>query len=143
MLKEECGLGNVEIATGGLSIPKIGVTDLAYRIARQFGLRVIEPQPGLVPLTFDSAAWQPFLPLAGVALSVEVETGEKKNRGEFKEDLLFTHRGLSGPAILQISSFWKPGTSLRLNLLPEIDAAKKLIDGKNTIKKNPGNVFAQ
>ncbi|MFJ2987845.1 NAD(P)/FAD-dependent oxidoreductase [Collimonas sp. NPDC087041] len=134
---------NVVIATGGLSIPKIGATDFAYRIARQFGLRMVEPQPGLVPLTFDSAAWQPFLPLAGIALPVEVETGDKKARGEFREDLLFTHRGLSGPAILQISSFWKLGTPLRLNLLPEIDVAETLIDGKTTIKKNIGNVFAQ
>ncbi|WP_395827510.1 NAD(P)/FAD-dependent oxidoreductase [Collimonas sp.] len=133
----------VVIATGGLSIPKIGATDFAYRIARQFGLRIIEPQPGLVPLTFDSAAWQPFLPLAGIALLVEVKTGEKKARGEFKEDLLFTHRGLSGPAILQISSFWKPGTPLRLNLLPDIDVAETLIDDKTSVKKNLGNIFAQ
>ncbi|HWX02840.1 NAD(P)/FAD-dependent oxidoreductase [Collimonas sp.] len=134
---------NVVIATGGLSIPKIGATDFAYRIARQFGLRMVETQPGLVPLTFDSAAWQPFLPLAGIALPVEVVTGDKKNRGEFREDLLFTHRGLSGPAILQISSFWKSGTPLQLDLLPEIDIAKTLIEGKSSIKKNLGNVFAQ
>ncbi|WP_442782537.1 NAD(P)/FAD-dependent oxidoreductase [Collimonas fungivorans] len=134
---------NVVIATGGLSIPKIGATDFAYRIARQFGLRMIEPQPGLVPLTFDAAAWQPFLPLAGIALPVEVETGDKKNRGEFKEDLLFTHRGLSGPAILQISSFWESGAPLQLNLLPEIDVTQTLLDGKTSIKKNLGNLFAQ
>ena len=134
---------NVVIATGGLSIPKIGATDFAYRIARQFGLRMVETQPGLVPLTFDSAAWQPFLPLAGIALPVEVITGDKKNRGEFREDLLFTHRGLSGPAILQISSFWKNGTPLLLNLLPDIDLTKTLTEGKSSIKKNLGNVFAQ
>ncbi|WP_211452174.1 NAD(P)/FAD-dependent oxidoreductase [Collimonas antrihumi] len=134
---------NVVIATGGLSIPKIGATDFAYRIARQFDLGVIEPQPGLVPLTFDVAAWQPFLPLAGIALPVEVGTGDKKSRGEFKEDLLFTHRGLSGPAILQISSFWKAGTPLSLNLLPEIDVVSTLIEGKTSVKKNLGNVFAQ
>ncbi|AMO94032.1 flavo, HI0933 family protein [Collimonas fungivorans] len=134
---------NVVIATGGLSIPKIGATDFAYRIARQFGLRVVEPQPGLVPLTFDAADWQPFLPLAGIALPVEVETGDKKTRGEFKEDLLFTHRGLSGPAILQISSFWKSGAPLQLNLLPEIDVTQTLLDGKTSIKKNLGNIFAQ
>ncbi|MGB7195769.1 MAG: NAD(P)/FAD-dependent oxidoreductase [Collimonas pratensis] len=134
---------NVVIATGGLSIPKIGATDFAYRIARQFGLRMVETQPGLVPLTFDSAAWQPFLPLAGIALPVEVVTGDKKSRGEFREDLLFTHRGLSGPAILQISSFWKSGMPLLLNLLPEVDVAEVLIEGKSSIKKNLGNVFAQ
>ncbi|MFC5475952.1 NAD(P)/FAD-dependent oxidoreductase [Paraherbaspirillum soli] len=134
---------NVVIATGGLSIPKIGATDFAYRIARQFDLRLIEPRPALVPLTFDHAGWQPFLPLAGIALPVEVQTGEKKTRGEFREDLLFTHRGLSGPAILQISSFWKTGTPLVLNLLPEIDVAETLINGKTSIKKNLGNLFAQ
>lgn len=134
---------NVVIATGGLSIPKIGATDFAYRIARQFDLRVIEPQPGLVPLTFDASAWEPFLPLAGIALPVEVETGEKKGRCGFKEDLLFTHRGLSGPAILQISSFWKSGAPLLLNLLPEIDVSQTLIDSKTSTKKNLGNVFAQ
>ncbi len=135
--------GSIVIATGGLSIPKIGATDFAHRIAKQFGLKLIEPRPGLVPLTFDSGGWQPFVPLAGIALQVEVETGEKKSKGRFKEDLLFTHRGLSGPAILQISSFWQPGTPLTLNLLPEIDVADMLIQGKSSIKKNLGNHLSQ
>ena len=134
---------NVVIATGGLSIPKIGATDFAYRIARQFDLKLVQPRPGLVPLTFDSAAWQSLVELAGIALQVEVETGVKKERGYFLEDLLFTHRGLSGPAILQISSFWQPGTPLVINLLPEIDVAAYLIEGKSTLKKNLGNVLAQ
>ncbi len=103
---------SVVIATGGLSIPKIGATDFAFRIAKQFGLKLIEPRAALVPLTFDEKAWQPFVPLSGIALEVEVETGERKNRGSFKEDLLFTHRGLSGPAVLQISSFWQAGYSI-------------------------------
>ena len=133
----------VVIASGGLSIPKIGATDFAYRIAKQFGLKLIEPRPALVPLTFDDDAWEPFLPLAGVALPVDIETGEKKGRGYFREDLLFTHRGLSGPAVLQISSFWQPGTALRLNLLPEIDVAQALIDNKGTIRKDLGNHLAQ
>jgi len=135
--------GKLVIASGGLSIPKIGATDFAYRIARQFGLKVIEPRPALVPLTFDDDAWEPFVPLAGVALPVDIETGEKKGRGYFREDLLFTHRGLSGPAVLQISSFWQPGTALRLNLLPEIDVAQALIGNKGAIKKNLGNHLAQ
>jgi hypothetical protein len=135
--------GNVVIATGGLSIPKIGATDFAYRIARQFDLKLVQTRPGLVPLTFDSAAWQSLAELAGIALQVEVETGIKKERGYFLEDLLFTHRGLSGPAILQISSFWQPGTPLSINLLPEIDVAAYLIEGKSTLKKNLGNVLAQ
>lgn len=139
----EIGAGSVVIATGGLSIPKIGATDFAYRIARQFGIKLIEPSPALVPLFFDEAAWQPFVPLAGIALPVEVETGQKKARGHFREDLLFTHRGLSGPAVLQISSFWQPGTALTLNLLPEVDVAAELVQNKNAIKKNLGNHLAQ
>jgi len=134
---------NLVIATGGLSIPKIGATDFAFRIAKQFGLKLIDPRPALVPLTFDEAAWQPFVPLAGIALPVDIETGEKKNRGYFREDLLFTHRGLSGPAVLQISSFWEPGAALTLNLLPEIDLAQELIEGKSSVKKNLGNYLAQ
>ena len=134
---------SVVIATGGLSIPKIGATDFAYRIAKQFDLKMVEPRPGLVPLTFDLASWEPFVPLAGIALPVEVETGVKKARGYFKEDLLFTHRGLSGPAILQISSFWEPGTPLIINLVPEVDIAEALIQGKSSSKKNLGNQLAQ
>jgi predicted Rossmann fold flavoprotein len=131
------------IATGGLSIPKIGATDFAYRVARQFDLKLVEARPGLVPLTFDHAHWQPFVPLAGIALEVDIDTGEKKSRGHFREDLLFTHRGLSGPAVLQISSFWQPGTPVRLNLLPEMDVGEALTQGKAAIRKNLGNVIAQ
>ncbi|RZI43600.1 NAD(P)/FAD-dependent oxidoreductase [Herbaspirillum sp. HC18] len=134
---------HVVIATGGLSIPKIGATDFAFRIAKQFGLKLIEPRPGLVPLTFDSASWEPFIPLAGISLEVDIEAGEKKSRTRFREDLLFTHRGLSGPAVLQISSFWQPGAPLTLNLVPETDVAQTLIDGKTSIKKNLGNILAQ
>jgi hypothetical protein len=139
----EIQAASLVIATGGLSIPKIGATDFAYRIARQFELKLIEPRPGLVPLTFDGKAWQSLTELAGIALEVEVETGVKKERGYFLEDLLFTHRGLSGPAILQISSYWKPGAPLTLNLLPQLDVAETLIDGKGSIKKNLGNILAQ
>ena len=138
---------SVVIATGGLSIPKIGATDFGYRIATQFGLQLVEPRPGLVPLTFDGPAWEAFAPLAGIALEVEVSTGSGKGkgalRGHFREDLLFTHRGLSGPAILQISSYWQPGTPIVLNLLPETDLAQVLIEGKGTLKKQLGNVLAQ
>jgi predicted Rossmann fold flavoprotein len=138
---------NVVVASGGLSIPKIGASDLGYRIAAQFGLNVVEPRAGLVPLTFDGPSWQPFAPLAGIALEVDVETGSGKGRGAkrgyFREDLLFTHRGLSGPAILQISSYWQPGTPIVLNLLPEMDVAQVLIEAKSTLKKQLGNVLAQ
>jgi predicted Rossmann fold flavoprotein len=102
------------IATGGLSIPKIGATDFGYRVARQFGLRIVEPRPALVPLTFEAAAWAPFAELAGVALPVWVTGGG----AVFDEDLLLTHRGLSGPAILQISTYWEAGAPLELDLAP-------------------------
>lgn len=138
---------NVVVATGGLSIPKIGATDLGYRIARQFDLKIVDTRPGLVPLTFDGPSWQPFVPLAGIALEVEVETGSRKGKGarygHFREDLLFTHRGLSGPAILQISSYWQPGTPIVLNLLPEMDVAEELIASKTTLKKQLGNILSQ
>lgn len=143
---------SVVIATGGLSIPKIGATDLGYRIAKQFDLQVVEPRPGLVPLTFDGPSWEAFAPLAGIALEVDVSTGGGKGKGKgakgntgghFREDLLFTHRGLSGPAILQISSYWQPGTPIVLNLLPDMDVAEELISSKTTVKKQLGNVLAQ
>jgi predicted Rossmann fold flavoprotein len=138
---------SVVIATGGLSIPKIGATDFGYRIAEQFGLRMVEPRPALVPLTFDAESWAPFAPLSGISLEVDVETGSLKGRNpdgaRFREDLLFTHRGLSGPAILQISSFWQPGAPIVINLLPEMDVAQALVEGKQTIKKQLGNVLSQ
>ena len=134
---------SVVIATGGLSIPKIGATDFGYQVARQFGLKIIETRPALVPLTFDHAAWQPFVPLSGIALEVEVETGEGKSRGHFREDLLFTHRGLSGPAVLQISSYWQPGAPLNLNLAPDARLAELLKQCKGTSKKNLANTLLQ
>ena len=133
---------SVVIASGGLSIPKIGATDFAFRIAKQFDIPVIAPLPALVPLTFDAESWQVFVPLAGISLEVEIETGTKKQRGHFREDLLFTHRGLSGPAVLQISSYWQEGNEIRINLLPEIDLSERLIHEKSTSRKNLGNVLA-
>ncbi len=127
------------VATGGLSIPKIGASDWGHRIARQFGHRIVEPRPGLVPLTFAAADWAPFADLAGLALPVRVATGSKPARGEFLEDLLFTHRGLSGPAVLQISSHWRPGQMLELDLLPGIDLAAALREAKQRSRKQLGN----
>ena len=138
----EIHAASVVIATGGLSIPKIGATDFAYRIAQQFDIPMIAPTPALVPLTFDATSWQAFVPLAGIALEVELETGTKKQRGYFREDLLFTHRGLSGPGVLQISSYWKEGEPITINLLPEVELAEQLIHEKSTSKKNLGNVLA-
>jgi len=125
----------VVIATGGLSIPKIGATDFGYRIARQFDLKIIEPRPALVPLTFDGAAWAPYAGLAGLALPVQIETGAKQQRMAFLEDLLFTHRGLSGPAVLQISSYWKPATPIRINLAPQRELLPLLQEAKLRSRK--------
>ncbi len=131
------------IATGGLSIPKIGATDFAFRIAKQFDIPLVDTQPGLVPLTFDANGWQPFVPMAGISLEIDIEAGDKKQRGRFREDVLFTHRGLSGPAVLQISSYWRSGMALMLNLLPAIDVGQQLIDEKTRIKKTLGNWLSQ
>ncbi|HSI54236.1 MAG TPA: NAD(P)/FAD-dependent oxidoreductase [Ramlibacter sp.] len=133
---------HVVIATGGLSIPKIGATDFGYRIAKQFGLRVVEPRPALVPLTFDGEGWAPYSQLAGLSLPVAIETGEKKTRMVFNEDLLFTHRGLSGPAVLQISSYWTPGQPIRINLAPEVDLQAELLRAKARSRKLIANELA-
>ena len=118
------------IATGGLSIPKIGATDFAHRVARQFGHKIIEPRPALVPLTFAGDAWKPFATLAGVASEVRIETSGPYGAAAFNEDLLFTHKGLSGPAILQSSTFWQTGSVLEIDLLPGIDVGAQLIAAK-------------
>jgi len=133
----------VVIATGGMAIPQLGATDFGLKIARQFGLKVIEPRPALVPLTFDSAQWAPFAALAGVALEAGVSTGGKRGGGAFVEDLLFTHRGLSGPAILQISSYWQPGAALTVDLAPGRDMARELIAAKPGARQQVGNTLAQ
>jgi predicted Rossmann fold flavoprotein len=130
------------VATGGLSIPKIGASDWGYRIAEQFGLRLVPRRPGLVPLTFDGDAWAPYAQLAGLALPVGIETGDKKNRMHFDEDLLFTHRGLSGPAVLQISSYWADNSPIRLNLAPEVNLPERLQEAKQRSKKLLGNELA-
>jgi predicted Rossmann fold flavoprotein len=133
---------SVVVATGGLSIPKIGATDFGYRVARQFGLRLVEPRPALVPLTFDGEAWTPYAQLAGLALPVQIETGTKKDRMAFNEDLLFTHRGLSGPAVLQISSYWQAGSAIRLNLAPATDLPDALARAKLQSRKRIANELA-
>jgi len=122
----------VVIATGGLSIPQVGATDFGYRLARRFGHRIVDTRPGLVPLTFDAASWTPWSTLAGVSLPVAVELGAGRSRVRFEEDLLFTHRGLSGPAILQISTPWRPGVEIRIDLVPGDDPARALLDAKHT-----------
>ncbi len=130
------------VATGGLSIPKIGATDFGFKLARQFGLKVVEPHPALVPLTFDGNAWAPFADLAGLAMPVAISTGEKKQRTTFHEDLLFTHRGLSGPAVLQISSYWQPGQPLHIDLHPEAALLPPLQEAKARSRKLLPNELA-
>ena len=139
----------VVIATGGLSIPKIGATDLGYRIARQFGLRMVEPRAGLVPMTFDGEGWTPYAQLAGLALPVLVKAvpadatpRQQKKAVLFSEDLLFTHRGLSGPAILQISSFWREGQPIHVHLAPGVDLPALLLRAKATSRKLIANELA-
>ena len=130
------------VATGGLSIPKIGASDFGHRLARQFGHKIIEPRPALVPLTFDPASWAPLVALAGASLAVDISSGSGRDKGRFREDLLFTHRGLSGPAVLQISSYWRPGEALTLDLLPGQDAAAWLREAKQQSRRQLGNVLA-
>jgi predicted Rossmann fold flavoprotein len=114
------------IATGGLSIPKIGATRFGYDIARQFGLKVTAVKPALVPLTFQADFLARCKALSGLSVDAEVRHGKTM----FREGLLFTHRGLSGPSILQISSYWEEGTDIRINLLPDMDAAMWLTERK-------------
>lgn len=137
------------IATGGLSIPKIGATDFGQQLAARLGHRIVPLRPALAPLTFAANEWAPFLPLAGVSLEVAISAtplppadgggGAKRNKKAatvtFLEDLLFTHRGLSGPAVLQISSFWQEGQALTINLTPQRDLASSLKDAKTGSRK--------
>ncbi|WP_277207339.1 NAD(P)/FAD-dependent oxidoreductase [Vibrio misgurnus] len=111
------------VATGGLSMPKLGATPLGYKIAEQFGLPVISTCAGLVPFTLHVQDKQDFAPLSGIAIPVEMST---QGGQSFKQALLFTHRGLSGPAVLQISSYWQPGQTITTNLLPAVDLAQLL-----------------
>ncbi len=110
--------GSLVIATGGTAIPQMGATDFGYRLARQFGLRIVEPLPALVPLVFDPQIVAGMKNLAGVAADCNVSVPHRKHAPVFRENILFTHRGLSGPAILQISSYWSHGDSIAVNLLP-------------------------
>ena len=111
----------VVVATGGVSIPKMGATGLAYTIARQFGLKVVEPRPALVPLLLGGAE-KPWTELAGVSAEVIARAGTPG----FREKMLVTHRGLSGPAVLQASSYWQPGAELTVDLAPGVDLLASL-----------------
>ncbi|WP_421996718.1 NAD(P)/FAD-dependent oxidoreductase [Reyranella sp.] len=117
--------GTLVLATGGLSIPKMGATGFSHDVARRFGLAIVAPRPGLVPLTLGVPE------LAGVSLEVVAGLG----RTRFREAMLFTHRGLSGPAMLQISSYWRAGEGIALDLLPDLDAVAFLKDRKRSRPK--------
>ena len=114
------------VATGGLSIPKMGATGFGYDLARQFGLKIVEPRPALVPFTLNKDDAAHFCDLAGVSAEVIASIGAQS----FREKMLITHRGLSGPAILQISSYWKPGQAVSLDLAPERELTAELRDPK-------------
>jgi len=121
----------VVVATGGLSIPKMGATALGYDLARQFGLKIVAPKPALVPLIFGPKDRSDYCDLAGVSAEVLVSIdGESENAPTFRESMLITHRGLSGPAILQISSYWDKGKSIGIDLAPERDVTAALREGK-------------
>jgi len=114
------------VASGGLSIPKMGATGFGYDLARQFGLKIVEPRPALVPFTFNKNDAAHFCDLAGVSAEVVASIGAQS----FREKMLITHRGLSGPAILQISSYWKPGQPISLDIAPEHELTAELRDPK-------------
>ena len=126
------------IATGGLSIPKTGATPFGYHVAEQFGIPITKLRAGLVPLTFAPEDWKPYADLTGVSFPAIVTTDKQS----FREDLLVTHRGLSGPVILQASSYWQPGSALHINLLPDSDAESLLTEQKAS-KKLLSNYLTQ
>ena len=124
------------VATGGLTVPKIGATPFGYRLAEQFGLAVVPPRPALVPLAFAPDVLARFGDLAGVSVDAEIAC----NGGRFRESLLFTHRGLSGPAVLQISSYWDGRAPLSIDLAPGVDVARRLADSPSS---HVDNVLAE
>ena len=126
------------IATGGLSVPKTGATPFGYRLAERFGLAIVPPRPGLVPLALDAAELARYGDIAGVSIDVVASCGG----GRFRENVLFTHRGLSGPAILQVSSYWTPGANIHIDLLPDRDADAILAAVRQS-RTLPANVLAE
>lgn len=136
------------VATGGKSIPKMGATGWAYEVARQFDIRVTETRPALVPLTFEAGLLETLTPLAGVAVDASVASapeGAKTRKASFNEAMLFTHRGLSGPAILQISSYWREGEAVVASMAPGRDVfeelkAAKTSNGKQAVHTALGHI---
>jgi len=128
---EEFAAESLVIATGGLSIPKMGASDFGYRLAKQFGLKVLDTHAGLVPFTFTGSMHELTERLSGISLRATISTSGVA----FTDDVLFTHRGLSGPAALQSSNYWIPGKELQLDLLPGSDAAALLLNAKTSQPK--------
>ena len=129
------------IATGGLSVPKIGATPFGYKIAEQFGLKIVPPRPALVPLSFDPESLAKFGDLSGLSVAAEVSCRD----GRFRENLLLTHRGLSGPAILQISTYWQNGSAkepIHIDLLPDQNIADWLTEHRHS-KQQLANLLAE
>ena len=136
------------VASGGKSIPKMGATGWGYDIARQFGLRVTETRPALVPLTFETGLLEQLQSLAGVAVDavVSADAVERKGAPSFTEAMLFTHRGLSGPAILQISSYWREGEAIKVDMAPRVSVfgalkAAKDANGKQAVATALGHII--
>ena len=127
----EVSATSLVIATGGKSIPRMGATGLGYRLAEQFGLAVTETRPALVPLTFEPRMLERLAPLSGISTDATVTA----NGRSFREALLFTHRGLSGPAILQVSSYWREGDAIAIDLLPDVDIAAALKTARTATPK--------
>mgnify|MGYP003701513375 FL=1 len=132
---------NVVVATGGLAVPAVGASPLGYELAKQFGHSIVPPEAALVPLRFEHWAERGFDTLSGIALPVRISTGTGKQTMSFDEDLLFRHKGLSGPAVLQISSYWQPGQTLTVDLVPERDVAAALCEGKRGQKIQLSNAL--
>ena len=128
---------SVVIATGGLSIPKMGATGFGYGVAEQFGLRIVECRPGLVPLVFSAEDREQWCDLSGVSTEVVATAGVAKRRGNFREKMLVTHRGLSGPAILQVSSYWRPGEVIELDIAPGASVTAPLLE--RNARRDPGS----
>ena len=124
---------SLAIATGGLSVPKIGATPFGYSVAAQFGLRLVERRPALVPLTFGREDQRKFGGLAGVSTEVVARAGGRS----FRDKLLFTHRGLSGPAVLQASSYWRPGEEVKIDLLPGVDVEAAMAERRSAGDRRP------
>lgn len=124
----------VVVATGGLSIPKMGASGIGYDIARSFGLRVVEPRPALVPLTFADSEREHWAAISGVSAEVVATPGGRTRRAatrSFREKMLWTHRGLSGPAVLQVSSYWQPGEPIHFDLLPGAEVFPAMTAGNS------------